>query len=922
MLLFGCKKDYVGVSPGIDDPIDKTEQFVLDIIENSVVETRAMTAASVGELKILNGKLLVFGTGGVTLTKEFDINFEPLVSLNGTTAPIINIIGANHTDTGIKKDEKVMLFLNVDFSGVTLSVNTTTLASLSSALLQGNGLIDGAVVVGEGPNVKHYLPMSSAMTTWPLPLNESIPVTRAVSKFQVKLGANIAGGDGNGSKHFTPEKVTYKLFQYAVNGNLKYPISVTPKVPTKLKQTAAITEIAGGVVYNAVQAAGVESNSAGASYVYSFPYSDYMLGTTVDAIEAPSNVANGAYGNDTKRLAIILKVAQEPVTEFRYYRLDFYDKRSKTFLDVGHNQHIKLNINSVNHMGYKSATDALMNPPSNIDYDISIEGDNVVISDGMVALSIEEDVRHTSVIGLHATEVQQISIKGKIEAVPGVGEMTTTWGVEYIGDAASKVSVVLPQNSPMSTTIKSHAFSISQIRGAVAWDASIDGIRLTVSYGENGLVYTSPEYDFKEITNVVEFIEDTEAGYDYNFVMGSEVASIPFQVKIWDGFGTTPVIETALTYEGTSAAVDFTSSIVNNGLVAGSVDLYDYKLVFNATATASEGDEMGVEVVGKVSNAEQGRTKRYTLRKVSDRVVTALELQSRTEPLVLSTGVESWTSSTGEGYIINDVDKTISLTAPKGDLIVTGWKKFDLVQDKYITAGITGSDPYAIPTGFVKTDVGSRGKETVHTTFIGKKTGGVVDISGKLWSKIPAWALTFTGTETDVIYMGRIGSPVGGTAGLGDLANNRKRGVIEASASPTSDPRMRWSSNINKRYWTGDWGVGNNDGKSITEFIRTDHGGDMSSDDGGVNAINHCYRKSAGAATGTDAAVEWHLPAINQLRLMYALRNSGDNFNTNDWYWSATEYDASGAWLVGFSYGYVNISGKSGSDRVRCVRDL
>ena len=41
------------------------------------------------------------------------------------------------------------------------------------------------------------------------------------------------------------------------------------------------------------------------------------------------------------------------------------------------------------------------------------------------------------------------------------------------------------------------------------------------------------------------------------------------------------------------------------------------------------------------------------------------------------------------------------------------------------------------------------------------------------------------------------------------------------------------------------------------------------------------------------------------------------NIFTNDWYWSSTEYDASGSWNVYFNYGFVTTNGRQSAGRVR-----
>lgn len=78
---------------------------------------------------------------------------------------------------------------------------------------------------------------------------------------------------------------------------------------------------------------------------------------------------------------------------------------------------------------------------------------------------------------------------------------------------------------------------------------------------------------------------------------------------------------------------------------------------------------------------------------------------------------------------------------------------------------------------------------------------------------------------------------------------------------------------------------------------------------------------------GYDDDTEWYLPAIGQLMLFYKYRNElnafitaifGSSYNiSNTWYWSSTEYSATGAWGVNVNAGSVINGNKSYAYTVR-----
>lgn len=90
-----------------------------------------------------------------------------------------------------------------------------------------------------------------------------------------------------------------------------------------------------------------------------------------------------------------------------------------------------------------------------------------------------------------------------------------------------------------------------------------------------------------------------------------------------------------------------------------------------------------------------------------------------------------------------------------------------------------------------------------------------------------------------------------------------------------------------------------------------------------TTAYNQC--KSYNGEGG--GAGQWRLPTQRELMMIWILhpqligKGSFTAFDAN-YYWSATEYNATSAWIVTFYNGYVNNYNKTNSYYVRCVRDL
>ncbi len=65
---------------------------------------------------------------------------------------------------------------------------------------------------------------------------------------------------------------------------------------------------------------------------------------------------------------------------------------------------------------------------------------------------------------------------------------------------------------------------------------------------------------------------------------------------------------------------------------------------------------------------------------------------------------------------------------------------------------------------------------------------------------------------------------------------------------------------------------------------------------------------------------DWYLPSVNSLQEMYNHQDVIGNFDSGQWYWSSTEQDEGGAWIVLWGDGSSGWTDKNTYFNVRCVR--
>ena len=155
------------------------------------------------------------------------------------------------------------------------------------------------------------------------------------------------------------------------------------------------------------------------------------------------------------------------------------------------------------------------------------------------------------------------------------------------------------------------------------------------------------------------------------------------------------------------------------------------------------------------------------------------------------------------------------------------------------------------------------------------------------------------------------------------------------NATSGSTSRFAWGpTNINvpglKDFGTNSQGVyGNTDGDANTDLILACAKEQGVSFPAAEAARAYKAFTKAADSTAIDDPTKWSLPAFGQLRLFYKYMADIDKFLTNnfgsshkltkDWYWSSTEWDASGAWYVYLYNGDANSNNKAYANNVRAV---
>ncbi|MDR0836132.1 MAG: hypothetical protein LBN11_06095 [Tannerella sp.] len=217
-----------------------------------------------------------------------------------------------------------------------------------------------------------HLPMYGEITSWSSS-SYACDMTRAVAKVQVQMGTNPSDITGT----FIPGNVTYEICNGASAGNIQPPTSSTTIFATTTGN------------FRLLQYSGATEPQKS---VYLYEYS-----------------ASNSFSAD-RQFILIKKTYNSTST---YYRLDFYDYLSKTFLNTERNHHYIFTINNVRSEGYSNINDAKANPGSNIEYEINVtDGSSHITSNGQYAIVTSVDTAYVEAPTTTATTIATARFEG------------------------------------------------------------------------------------------------------------------------------------------------------------------------------------------------------------------------------------------------------------------------------------------------------------------------------------------------------------------------------------------------------------------------------------------------------------------------------------------------------------------------------
>ncbi len=274
-----------------------------------------------------------------------------------------------------------------------------------------------------------------------------VSVMRGVAKVQLLLdcrnGNHVDGVMGAG---YTTANTTFKLYQLSNVGHAdgSFATSTGSEAVTGITNEDEINQ-------PTVSTAAVD-NFTGASYIFAYPYSTQSIGAKplVFVDNTPK----------TERLAMIMKNTFEGKT--LYHRLDIYDPTSKTYLNIENNRHYIIKLREVNVGGYPTADMALINPPSNIQYDVIVEEDgDVIVSNGQYVLNVNtrgSEFAVTSAAG--AEELVEVAVVNLVDSKNAPLDEDPAFSVtleEYfrVSHASNDVVITPPVNTTLGRSLKS-----------------------------------------------------------------------------------------------------------------------------------------------------------------------------------------------------------------------------------------------------------------------------------------------------------------------------------------------------------------------------------------------------------------------------------------------------------------------------------
>ncbi len=348
--LFGCSKktDDGGIIG------EKSLYITVEMPAMSSVVTRGVD----DEVAIKRAYVVVYaaGAGAADLPKfTSEVKLED-ISSDGNAGN--KKISAFKAEDNIVAGDVINIIFNKELKDLNVSKGSLLAAlKLSSA----TGLVD----------LKAGLPMYGS-GEWTTNNSSVISVKRAVAKIQLKLdynGENHVPGSMGSS--FKTENTTYRLYQLSDVGNIDgSAVGVTGVSPiTEIHNESEIDQLS----------AKEDDNYTGANFIFGYPYSAKSIGAT------PKDLDNKSF--DPSRIAMVMKNIQNDGSAV-YHRLDIYNKETSSYYDIFNHHHYSIVLSEINVGGYKTATEALNHPATNIKFDVIIDDGTVV--EGQYALNVKE----------------------------------------------------------------------------------------------------------------------------------------------------------------------------------------------------------------------------------------------------------------------------------------------------------------------------------------------------------------------------------------------------------------------------------------------------------------------------------------------------------------------------------------------------
>ena len=212
-----------------------------------------------------------------------------------------------------------------------------------------------------------HLPMYGEMK-WSSSTGYTCTMIRAVAKIQVRMGTSVSDVTGN----FSAENVVFNVHAAGNYGYIKPSASGAIGIP----QTAPLGSFFSGD-HNLIQNEGATEDKHHV-YIYEYP-SSRRTGFDINNPISKTDF-------NMSRQHLILKKNNSPAAT-TYYRLDFFDTKTDTFIDTKRNHHYIFTINKVRSEGYTTSDQAQRSPGGNIDYTVYITDDSKFItSNGQYAI--------------------------------------------------------------------------------------------------------------------------------------------------------------------------------------------------------------------------------------------------------------------------------------------------------------------------------------------------------------------------------------------------------------------------------------------------------------------------------------------------------------------------------------------------------